>query len=717
MSPISTWSRCYRRWVNLIAVIALLVGSLALPLAKPVAADSNYTISGTVTDTHGTPLGIIGVYAMQGGTYVGSGVVNGNGSYSLTFPSGTYTVYVNHNLTQYVDGCYDSGAPGNFTTNSSACTPVDASASNVNLPPIAVPLGYTISGTITDTNGTPLVGIHVGVQGSSPSPGTITAPDGTYSMAVLPGSYAVQFSGNGNYADGCYDSGAPGNFTTNSSACTLVAASASNVNLPAIAMPLGSTISGKVTGPDGTTGLSGIIVGVQGSNPANGTRTAPDGTYSMTVLPGSYKVQFQDPSGTHATGFYSTSGFVPSSHDATTLSVPPAATNINVSMPRVQISTGTTYHPLTPTRLLDTRSGNGLSGNLAANTPATFQVTGRGGVPSSATAVTGNVTVTGSTAGWAIYLGPDPIASPTSSTVNFSAGQVVANGVTVALGSTGSMSATYMSTAGNTTDLVFDVTGYFTPDTSGATYHAMTPTRLLDTRVANGLSAKLAANTPATFQVSGRAGIPANATAVTGNLTVVDETSAWAVFLGPDPNPSPTSSTINFTTGDILANGLDVALSSGGTLSATYISTTGATTDLVFDVTGYFTADTSGAKYVALAPARLLDTRSGNGLSGKLSANTPATFQVAGRGGVPANATAVTGNVTVVNETAAWAVFLGPDPIANPTSSTINFTTGDIRANGLTVALSATGTLSATYMSTAGNTTDLVFDVTGYFTP
>jgi hypothetical protein len=32
-------------------------------------------------------------------------------------------------------------------------------------------------------------------------------------------------------------------------------------------------------------------------------------------------------------------------------------------------------------------------------------------------------------------------------------------------------------------------------------------------------------------------------------------------------------------------------------------------------------------------------------------------------------------------------------------------------------ALSATGTLSATYISTSGNTTDLVFDVTGYFTP
>jgi hypothetical protein len=378
---------------------------------------------------------------------------------------------------------------------------------------------------------------------------------------------------------------------------------------------------------------------------------------------------------------------------------------------------GATYHPLAPARLLDTRSGNGLSGKLSANAPATFQVTGRGGVPTGATGLTGNLTVTGSSAGWAIYLGPDSNPSPTSSTINFKAGDILANGLTVALSATGTLSATYISTAGNTTDLVFDVTGYFTPDASGATYHPLAPARLLDTRAGNGLSGKLSANKPATFAVTGRGGVPAGATAVTGNLTVTGSSSGWAIYLGPDPVASPTSSTINFRAGDILANGLTVALSATGSLSATYISTAGKTTDLVFDVTGYFTPDASGATYHPLAPARLLDTRAGNGLSGKLSANTPATFAVTGGGGVPAGATAVTGNLTVTGSSSGWAIYIGPDPIASPTSSTINFVTGDVKANGLTVALSATGTLSATYISTAGKTTDLVFDVTGYFTP
>jgi hypothetical protein len=74
-------------------------------------------------------------------------------------------------------------------------------------------------------------------------------------------------------------------------------------------------------------------------------------------------------------------------------------------------------------------------------------------------------------------------------------------------------------------------------------------------------------------------------------------------------------------------------------------------------------------------------------------------------------------NVTVVNETYGYAVFVAPVPTASASTSTLNFNTGDIASNGLTVALGSGGTLSATYMSSAGNTTDLIFDVTGYFVP
>ena len=378
-------------------------------------------------------------------------------------------------------------------------------------------------------------------------------------------------------------------------------------------------------------------------------------------------------------------------------------------------ATGTTYHPIPPTRLLDTRLG---SGRLKANTPRTFQVAGLNGVAPTATAVTGNIAITGETSSGAVYVGPYPVIRPATSTVNFAKGDTVADGITIALSVTGSLSATFMARTGNTTNLVFDITGYFTPDTTGATFHPVAPARVLDTRVNVGSTGKLDANVPREFKVAGVGGVDGHATAVTGNVTVVNSTNSWAVYLGPDPVAKPTSSTINFKKGQTVANNLTVQLSSTGTLNATFMSTKGSRTDLVFDVTGYYTPDSSGLRYVPVTPARFLDTRKGMGLSGKLKANVPRTFSVAGRVSLPSAATAVSGIVTVVNETRSGAVFVGPESLAKPTTSNLNFRVGDVRANGLTVQLGgSTGSLSLTYLSAAGSTTDLVMDVTGYYVP
>jgi hypothetical protein len=260
---------------------------------------------------------------------------------------------------------------------------------------------------------------------------------------------------------------------------------------------------------------------------------------------------------------------------------------------------------------------------------------------------------------------------------------------------------------------VFDVTGYFVPDLSGATFVPLIPARVLDTRAGTGLAGPHSAGTPRTFQVTGQGGVPGSATAVTGNVTVTNQTAAGWLFLGPDPVVNPSSSTVNFPLGDTRANGVTVALGPGGSLSAT-LGYSGSA-DVVLDVTGYFVPDGSGTRFVPLTPARLLDTRVGNGLSGPFSAHSPRAFQVHGRGGVPGAATGVSGNLTVTGPTASGWAYIGPDPLANPPSSTLNFPWGDTRANGLTVALGPGGTLSATSGYTG--TTQLIFDVTGYFVP
>jgi hypothetical protein len=99
------------------------------------------------------------------------------------------------------------------------------------------------------------------------------------------------------------------------------------------------------------------------------------------------------------------------------------------------------------------------------------------------------------------------------------------------------------------------------------------------------------------------------------------------------------------------------------------------------------------------------------------------TFQVIG-GAVPSNATAVTGNLTVTQQTSLGFLFIGPVAMNNPTSSNLNFPMNDDRANAVTVALGdgaghgASGTLSITYAAPIlGPTTQVIFDVSGYFVP
>ena len=378
-----------------------------------------------------------------------------------------------------------------------------------------------------------------------------------------------------------------------------------------------------------------------------------------------------------------------------------------------------TYHALTPARILDTRNGTGGLGRFVSHIAQALQVTNAGGVPSSATAVTGNLTVTQQSAAGFLFIGPLAMNNPTSSTLNFPRSDDRANAVTVALGFGGKLWITYAAPSSSANaQVIFDVTGYFTPDTTGARYTPINPTRALDSRDGTGgLSGPFSPYSPRSITVVGVGGVPADATAVTGNLTVTQQTAGGFLSIGPVSISNPTSSNLNFPVRDDRANAVTVALGDGGKLWITYGGPGGATAHVIFDVTGYFSPATSGSMYVPLSPSRILDTRYGVGLSSGFANHVPCAFAVTGAGGVPAGASAVTGNLTVTQQSANGFLFLGPVGMANPTSSTLNFPRGDDRANAVTVALAGNGTLTMTYGSpVAGAVAQAIFDVTGYFT-
>lgn len=131
-------------------------------------------------------------------------------------------------------------------------------------------------------------------------------------------------------------------------------------------------------------------------------------------------------------------------------------------------------------------------------------------------------------------------------------------------------------------------------------------------------------------------------------------------------------------------------------------------------------AATGQSKFTQVPPFRLVDTRPGartdDGRDAAIGAIGPDKYlpiQVAGRGGVPADATAVVLNVTATAPNGAGYITVFPGGQAQPNTSNVNVERpGQTVANLVTVQLGGGGVW--VYGSIP---THLIVDVFGYFTP
>ncbi len=376
------------------------------------------------------------------------------------------------------------------------------------------------------------------------------------------------------------------------------------------------------------------------------------------------------------------------------------------------------YIPLAPARLADTRpthtTVDGLfagDGPVAGGTTLQLPVAGRGGVPASAVAATLNVTVTEASAAGFVTVFPCGSDQPTASNLNFDVGATVPNAVVTKIGTAGSV-CIFTS---QTVHLVVDVNGAFPPAT---TYVAINPARVIDTRVghqtvdgAQQAGGKIPAGSVTTLQVTGRAGVPADASAVVLNVTVTEPEAAGYATVYPCGGEPPLASNLNFTPGLTVPN---LAISKIG-MNGTVCIFNQSTTQLVVDVDGYFPSATT---FAALNPARLLDTRTGfttvDGVSagaGVQPVGTVTVVHVAGRGNVPANAKTAVLNVTVTDPAAAGYITVYPCGIDAPLASNLNFVAGQIIPNSVLTKIGPNGDVCILN----SQPTNLIADVMGYF--
>jgi hypothetical protein len=235
------------------------------------------------------------------------------------------------------------------------------------------------------------------------------------------------------------------------------------------------------------------------------------------------------------------------------------------------------------------------------------------------------------------------------------------------------------------------------------TYVPVGPYRRFDTR--NG--SIMAASSTRCWQLGGIGdGVPANATAVSVNLTVVNPSAAGHVTLYPNDASDPTvpaTSTLNHAAGQTLGNGAIVALGDSAELCAHTL----AQTHLILDVNGTFPEP---AGFTPVGPYRRVDTRN----TSELAADSTRCWQIGGTGdGVPTTAKAVAINLVAIQPSAAGYLIAYPynaSAPAPPDTSSLNYAAGTVVANGGIVELGDDSKVCVYSLAQ----TNVVIDVSGY---
>jgi hypothetical protein len=228
-------------------------------------------------------------------------------------------------------------------------------------------------------------------------------------------------------------------------------------------------------------------------------------------------------------------------------------------------------------------------------------------------------------------------------------------------------------------------------------FAAFNPDRALDTRSGIGCVVegdycfepqKLAAGETVAVAVDEYLG--SWTTALSMNVTVTEPEDGGYLTVWPCDESRPEASNLNWRPGETRAN-LAVAKFAG---DATVCFYTTAATQLIVDIAGIYDFN-SGVPATAVAPKRVLDTRSAIGVptTSVVPANGVVALKVAGKAGVPNDVAAVTMNLTVAGPEAGGYITAWPCDEPQPNASNLNYPPGGAIPNLVTVGVSAVGTV------------------------
>ena len=348
--------------------------------------------------------------------------------------------------------------------------------------------------------------------------------------------------------------------------------------------------------------------------------------------------------------------------------------------------TGTTYFDRGAEELQGPQSGGGQLSVSSVGPSDPLAVTVSATEPTASWASNGPLTPT---LGYLFDDDPFPVTTTASSTTHafLRAGQ---HTITTSPGSPG---------GGNTYDTVV-----------GADYTPVTPTRLLDTRNATGVTTKtpVAPGANVVLPIHSIDGVPAaDISAVVANVTVTQPTAPGHLTVYPHGRSLPTASNLNFNKGQTVANQVTVPVVDGNLV---FHNGSPGTVHILMDLQGFY--GQGGYGFKPLTPTRVLDTRSALGTKAAKPVPAHGTQVVDLSKELPAGATAAVLNLTVTQPTALGYLISYPDGQTRPTVSDLNFNRDQTVANQVTVPV--TDGKVDLYNSSDG-TAHLIADLEGYF--
>jgi len=418
----------------------------------------------------------------------------------------------------------------------------------------------------------------------------------------------------------------------------------------------------------------------------------PESSYNTTCHRDHIHISMTWDGGTARTSYYS-GRVMPGLCRASTYGAPP----------RLPTS-GTTFVPLQPKRLLHTRKGRGLEGPCRLGVSGTtarvdVPVLGRAGVPDSGvSAVVIGLSAGRTSAPTAVTVYPTGGNRPSTPSVIARPGDGRDAVTVVPLGVDGKISVANR-TGGS--DVRMEVLGYYrSPGIAGTRFTASKQRRIMATRLDPGETRRL--------RVGGRAGIPGRGVrAAMLSVTAGGSGRSGKVAVWRAGTDAPNLPQLRYGAGEIRTNRVVVATSDRGRIKLKNRSR--GSVRLRVDTVGFHSA--SGAGYVPLRNARVLDTRSGLGVSRAFGPREMASMPMAGRAGIPADAAAVVMQLTAAS-TAHTKITTWAAGNRRPWAGAMFPGAEASESNLVVVALGQDGRVS---LFNKRGSTHLVGDVLGYY--